>query len=268
MSRYRTAAGSLAAVGISLFLGACSGTLPVQPETVPAAAASTDAAAAVEAERAYAASLKAARKAVDTKHPRRRPMTAQHIGLEWNTLALHSRRPERATRQARQPALRPTPPAIPSLSLEALMASEDCHACELRPFHDLVLQASDEHGVPPGLIHAVIQKESAYDPDATSPHKARGLMQVTAGAARQLGIRVRNLYDPKVNIHVGTAYLKYLIDLHDSVEEVLAAYNAGPGNVRKYNGVPPFPETRRYVREVKQLLYSMWTPPLALESPR
>jgi soluble lytic murein transglycosylase-like protein len=60
------------------------------------------------------------------------------------------------------------------------------------------------------------------------------------------------LYDPQTNIHAGTAYLKYLMRTHATFDEVLAAYNSGPGNVRKYNGVPPFNETQRYVRDVRK----------------
>lgn len=254
----RRAATILTAAVFCALLGACSGTLPARPDPAPAGTAD-----AASLERAYAASLKAARAAVAPDSlKRKQSMTAQQVRLEWGTLPLGLRpvRPGRAPLLAARGRAGLASPTAISLSLEQLMASEDCHACEARPFHHMVLRASDLHGVAPGLIHAVIQKESAYDPDATSPRKARGLMQITAGTARQMGVPARNLYDPQVNINTGTAYLKYLIGLHDSVEEVLAAYNAGPGNVRKYNGVPPFSETRQYVREVKQLLHTMWVP--------
>jgi soluble lytic murein transglycosylase-like protein len=67
-----------------------------------------------------------------------------------------------------------------------------------------------------------------------------------------MGVRnSQSLYDPQTNINVGTAYLKYLMRQHDTVDKALAAYNSGPRNVRKYSGVPPFMETRRYVRDVK-----------------
>jgi soluble lytic murein transglycosylase-like protein len=79
-------------------------------------------------------------------------------------------------------------------------------------------------------------------------------MQVMPDTGRVMGVAdARQLYDPRTNIHAGTAYLKYLMRNYDTMEKVLAAYNAGPGNVRKYNGVPPFSETRRYVHEVKKL---------------
>jgi soluble lytic murein transglycosylase-like protein len=113
------------------------------------------------------------------------------------------------------------------------------------------------HGVPAALIHAVIQKESSYNPAATSKRHARGLMQITPSTGKYMGVKdSKNLYDPQTNINTGTAYLKYLMESHDTVDEVLAAYNSGPANVRKYNGVPPFNETRRYVRDVKKFFSS------------
>ncbi|MDB5839631.1 MAG: lytic transglycosylase protein [Herminiimonas sp.] len=141
---------------------------------------------------------------------------------------------------------------MPIHEIMAGAAGAACGACEHKPYHHLVMQASNQHGVPAGLIHAVIQKESAYNPVATSRQNARGLMQITPGTGKYMGVgNSRQLYDPQTNIDTGTAYLKYLMRSHDTVEEVLAAYNSGPGNVRKYNGVPPFSETRRYVRDVK-----------------
>jgi soluble lytic murein transglycosylase-like protein len=115
------------------------------------------------------------------------------------------------------------------------------------------MAASKKHGVPPSLIHAVIFKESGYNPRALSNRNAMGLMQITPQTGRFLGVRQRQaLLDPDINIEAGTAYLKYLMNQHDSMDEVLAAYNAGSGNVRKYGGVPPFDETRRYLRDVKR----------------
>jgi soluble lytic murein transglycosylase-like protein len=78
-------------------------------------------------------------------------------------------------------------------------------------------------------------------------------MQITPGTGKLVGVdNSQKLYDPQTNINAGTAYLKYLMQNHDTFDEVLAAYNAGPGNVRKYKGVPPFSETRRYVGDVKR----------------
>jgi hypothetical protein len=185
---------------------------------------------------------------------KRTPVTSRDILLEWGTLS-----PERPPYK-RKKAMRPPPLddtlAAPeySMTIEEIMANAACRSCDERPYHEMVASASQRHGVPASLIHAVIQRESAYNPAATSKRRARGLMQVTPETARFVGVRgSRNLYDPQTNINAGTAYLKYLLDNHGTMEEVLAAYNAGPGNVRKYKGVPPFRETRRYVRDVKQL---------------
>ncbi|NEX59498.1 lytic transglycosylase domain-containing protein [Noviherbaspirillum galbum] len=143
-----------------------------------------------------------------------------------------------------------------ALSVRQIMANAACRGCDELPYHEMVVNASNRHGVPTSLIHAVIQKESAYNPAATSGRRARGLMQVTPEAARSVGFgNARQLYDPQTNIYAGTAYLKYLLGSHATVDEALAAYNSGPGNVRKYRGVPPFKETRRYVRDVKRAYF-------------
>lgn len=141
-----------------------------------------------------------------------------------------------------------------TVTIEQIMANAVCRSCEEKPYHHMVVKASNRHGVPTSLIHAVIQKESGYNPRATSNKRARGLMQVTPGTGKFMGVsNSQHLYDPQTNINAGVAYLKYLMANHDTVDEVLAAYNSGPGNVRKYKGVPPFGETKRYVRDVKKL---------------
>jgi hypothetical protein len=141
-----------------------------------------------------------------------------------------------------------------AVSIQQIMANATCRSCEEKPYHQMVVNASNRHGVPTSLIHAVIQKESGYKPSAMSHRRARGLMQLTPETARFVGVsNSHHLYDPQTNIYAGTAYLKYLLSNHDTVDEALAAYNSGPGTVRKYKGVPPFRETKRYVRDVKRL---------------
>lgn len=180
-------------------------------------------------------------------------ITSRDVMLEWGTLALEPRQFKRTQPKASQLRAQMDVPDY-SLTIDQIVANATCRACEERPYHQMVVNASNTHGVPTGLIHAVIEKESGYNPAATSRKRARGLMQITTETARFLGLRSgTHLYDPQTNINAGAAYLKYLMENHDTVDEVLAAYNAGPGNVRKYNGVPPFNETRRYVREVKKL---------------
>ena len=115
------------------------------------------------------------------------------------------------------------------------------------PYGDLVEDAAARHGVDPLLVHAVIAVESAHRPDAVSPAGAQGLMQLMPRTARMLG--VADPLDPRSNVEGGVAYLRRLADEFGTVL-ALAAYNAGPGAVREHGGVPPFAQTRRYVRSV------------------
>jgi len=116
-------------------------------------------------------------------------------------------------------------------------------------FDDLVVAHAQRHALRPELVRAVIQVESGFNPMATSPKGAMGLMQLMPATARALG--VRNPYDPEDNIRGGTAYLRQLLDKYDGNEQLaLAAYNAGSGAVDRYGNVPPYRETRDYVRRV------------------
>lgn len=116
-------------------------------------------------------------------------------------------------------------------------------------FDDTIEEQAVQHGVSADLIRAVIQAESAFNPIAVSSKGAMGLMQLMPATARELG--VSNPFEPQQNISGGVRYLRTLLDKYDNdVELALAAYNAGPGNVEKYGDVPPFPETKRYVKKV------------------
>ena len=115
-------------------------------------------------------------------------------------------------------------------------------------FEELVQEHSQKHSLRPELVRAVIQVESGFDPRATSPKGAMGLMQLMPDTARSLG--VVNAYDPEENIRGGTAYLRQLLNKYGSEQLALAAYNAGPGAVDRYDGVPPYRETKDYVRKV------------------
>ncbi|MDD2467430.1 MAG: lytic transglycosylase domain-containing protein [Desulfobulbus sp.] len=107
--------------------------------------------------------------------------------------------------------------------------------------------AATEHGIDPLLIKAIIKAESNFDPAAVSPKEAQGLMQLTPATARDL--QVTDPFDPQENISGGAKYLRFLLDSYRwDVELSLAAYNAGPGNVKK--AIPNIPETREYVAKV------------------
>jgi soluble lytic murein transglycosylase-like protein len=103
-------------------------------------------------------------------------------------------------------------------------------------------------GVDPKLVEAIIASESGFDPNATSRTGARGLMQLMPRTAASL--RVVDSYDPEQNVRGGIRYLRALLDRFGDVQLAVAAYNAGPGAVERYGGVPPYTETQNYVRSV------------------
>lgn len=122
---------------------------------------------------------------------------------------------------------------------------------KLLPYSGIINKASEKFNVPENIIKAVITAESAGRPDAVSRAGAKGLMQLMDGTASDLG--VSNPFDPNQNIAGGTQYLSKMLSNYDgNLELALAAYNAGPGNVQKYKGVPPFSETKAYINRVKR----------------
>ncbi len=120
-------------------------------------------------------------------------------------------------------------------------------------FNDLVAKAAAKHQVDPKLLHAVIQAESAYNPNAVSSAGAVGLMQLMPDTARRYGVTDRR--NAEQNVDGGTRYLKDLLAMFNSnLTLAVAGYNAGEGAVMKYNNsVPPYPETRNYVQQVLSL---------------
>jgi hypothetical protein len=120
-------------------------------------------------------------------------------------------------------------------------------------FSTTVERIAAEQALPPELIHSVIQAESNYNPFAVSPKGALGIMQLVPETARRFG--VANAFDVVDNMRGGARYLKYLLDLyHGDYPLALAAYNAGEAAVARHGGVPPYPETRNYVRAVRKEL--------------
>ncbi len=117
----------------------------------------------------------------------------------------------------------------------------------------LIDRISAEQGVESPLVHSVIQAESNYNPAALSPKGAQGMMQLIPATAKRFG--VANAFDTGENIQGGVRYLKFLLDyFHGDYVKAIAAYNAGEGSVDKYKGIPPYQETRNYVRQVAKNL--------------
>jgi soluble lytic murein transglycosylase-like protein len=113
----------------------------------------------------------------------------------------------------------------------------------------LIRAAAEKHGVDEKLIAQLIAVESNFNPRATSRKQAQGLMQLLPRTAARFS--VANVFDPAQNIDAGTRYLKELLDrFRGNLLLALAAYNAGPEMVEHYRGVPPFPETQKYVRQI------------------
>lgn len=141
----------------------------------------------------------------------------------------------------------PYPEPVTATDTEPVASGQTLHST---PYGEIIAAVSEAHGVDPMLVKALIQVESNYQPRARSPKGAMGLMQLMPSTAREY--KLRNPFDPKANIEAGIKHLKGLIDRF-GVELALAAYNAGEGAVQKFNGVPPYRETRNYVSRILSL---------------
>ena len=165
-----------------------------------------------------------------------------HAGKPASSSRNGSSRPVAVTTQL------PELPIIPSVVIETVY-----HLPPEILYEPLVQEAAEYHGVDPDLVRAVVRTESAFDPTAVSTAGAQGLMQLMPALADELG--VTDPFDPRENIFAGVRYLRALLDQHHGDETLaLASYNAGPGTVMRYNGVPPYPETEQYIRNIDGLL--------------
>ena len=125
-----------------------------------------------------------------------------------------------------------------------------------RPYARLIERAADRYGVDPNLVHALIEVESGYRPDVVSAAGAMGLMQLMPDTAKRYG--VGDPLDPEANIEAGTRHLRALLDEFGPLFALnaLAAYHAGEAVVRQHGGIPPYPQTHRFVRRVLDVLLS------------
>lgn len=136
-----------------------------------------------------------------------------------------------------------------SLSNSVNPAAGSTNVSSNHSFDAIIKKASATYGIPEKMIKSVIKQESGFNPNATSSAGAGGLMQLMPGTAKYLG--VSNVYNAEQNIMGGTKYLKQLFDkFGGSYKLMLAAYNAGPGAVAKYGGIPPYNETANYVNNI------------------
>jgi len=118
------------------------------------------------------------------------------------------------------------------------------------PFGWIIYREAKRNNLQPELVAAVVEAESDFRPRLISEKNAQGLMQIVPSTGRILG--TDDLFDPEANVAAGAKYLRYLFDRFSDHRVVLAAYNAGEGNVEKFGGVPPFPETTSYIRRVEE----------------
>ncbi len=117
-----------------------------------------------------------------------------------------------------------------------------------RDIEAIITDIATQFAIDPHLVKAIIKAESNYNPNAVSSKGAKGLMQLMPSTARQL--KVERPFDPEQNIIGGVKYIKGMLASYGNLDKALAAYNAGPGAVNKYAGIPPYRETREYVRKV------------------
>jgi soluble lytic murein transglycosylase-like protein len=182
----------------------------------------------------------ARRGAIERRRPRRRRMGTAVLAAAMSSAPMM------------KPAVAILPPAK-TVRPRVDVTTEFVAVPASEAYDDIIREAAKTYDLDPNLIHAVMQTESAFHPYAVSRAGAEGLMQLMPELSDEMG--VDNAFDPRDNIMGGVRYLKRLLDYYKGdLDLALASYNAGPGNVERYGGVPPFRETRDYVKTVKKVL--------------
>jgi hypothetical protein len=132
---------------------------------------------------------------------------------------------------------------------------DDSHPIPDTPFGDLIYATAQRYELNPQLIAAVVRAESAFDPRAVSTKGATGLLQLMPATAARYGVVGDAIFDPASNLDAGVRYLKWLRErFAGDLPKMLAGYNAGEGTVERYDGVPPFRETRDFIRRIYSFL--------------
>ena len=145
----------------------------------------------------------------------------------------------------------PTEPEFPIPSTSFEIGFLDGHPVPEAPYGPLIHEAARRHRVNPRLVAAMVRCESAFDAHAVSPRGARGLLQLMPATAERFGVDPLELADPARNLEAGVRYVRWLADRFDNdLPRVLAAFNSGEGTVDRYRGIPPYRETRDYVRRI------------------
>ena len=151
----------------------------------------------------------------------------------------------------------PTPEAAPMAQLTPGIAVrfDAAQPVPEGPYGSLMYEAARRHALNPQVVAAVVRAESAFNPRAVSRKGACGLMQIMPATGQRFGLSRRELFEPQKNIDAGVRYLALLAErFQDELPLVLAAYNAGEGSVDRYRGVPPYRETREYIRRIYRSL--------------
>jgi soluble lytic murein transglycosylase-like protein len=191
----------------------------------------------------------------DRRHGERRARERRTPDRRLRMRRRHMRTALLAAAMSSAPVARPVIALFPASSIitpQVDIATEFEVVPPSEAYEEIIQEAAAKYDMDPALIRAVMQTESAFHPYAVSRAGAEGLMQLMPALADEMG--VGDSFDPRENIMGGVRYLKRLLDHHNgNLDLALASYNAGPGNVERYGGVPPFRETRKYVKTIKAL---------------